>query len=783
MNIVRRVQGSAFLWFGPAFLALLAPTLACADEAGSDTLAEIVVTATKRADPLSKVPISLVALTRDALDSQGVRNIQDIVSQTPGVDIGRSPGNGPGIRISIRGIDSDAGAATTGVYIDDTAIQARNNSVNVAGTSFPEVFDLDRVEVLRGPQGTLFGAGAEGGVVRFVTAQPGLNEFSGYSRAEVSGTHRGGPSGELGAAFGGPLLDGVLGFRASVWDRHDGGYMNRVAWETQENLPNSDWSNSKVARVALTYAPISGVSITPSLQFQELYSHDSSTAWRLQDNPATAPYQNSATPYTNGYQLRQPSDDSTTLASLKVEAIRPSVTFTSISSYFHRNNISVEDSTNTDTAAVLGNDYVFPQSPDGGLYYVASSSHASQSVLTQELRLQNTSADARLKWLGGIFFSQSKLHDSLAQPATAFPALYEQVTGDSFVDDFGGPLLDGIYEYTGDERSTETQYALYGNVDYLFADKWTLTLGLRAALTEVKYAIVENGPEGPVADVPTGTSGTQKDHPVTPKVGLSWQPDEHNMIYGSIAKGYRIGGVNSGIPSYCGADAVLAASPTYKSDTTMSYELGAKSRPAGGRLQIDASIYHIDWKDIQQTLSFICGYGYTGNAGRARSDGFDLSINVQIMKAWTAGITVGHTNAKFTTDTINPAGQLVIVEGETLGQTPWTLFGFTQYGFPIARNWNGYLRIQEKYNSRNHNVLGLADTTHNSDPDYHPNDAMSQLDVRAGLTFNRFDVSLFVNNVTDRNPELYVRHNNGSPLFTYSTLRPRTAGLTATYRY
>src|SRR6185437_16037910 len=366
---------------------------------------------------------------------------------------------------------------------------------------------------------------------------------------------------------------------------------------------------------------------------------------------------------------------------------------------------------------------------------------------------------------------------------TEFPALYQQVTGDAFADDFGGPLLNGIYEYTGDERSNETQYALFGNVDYLFADKWTLTVGLRAALTEVKYAIVENGPEGPVADVPTGTSGTQKDHPVTPKIGLSWQPDAHNMVYGSIAKGYRIGGVNSGIPSYCGEDAVLAASPTYKSDTTMSYELGAKSRPAGGKLQIDASIYHIDWKDIQQTLKFICGYGYTGNAGRARSDGFDLSINVQIMKSWTAGVSVGYTNAKFTTDTINPAEQLVIVNGETIGQTPWTLFGFTQYGFPIARDLNGYLRIQEKYNSRNNNLLGLANTTHNSDPDYRPNDAISQLDVRAGLAFNRFDVSLFVNNVTNQNPELYVRHNIGSPLFTYSTLRPRTAGLTATYRY
>src|SRR5215475_7839534 len=171
---------------------------------GEEALEEVVVTATKRADPISKVPISVTALTQDAMDAQGVRNINDIVAQTPGVSISKSGGgSGAGEIISIRGISSNAGASTTGVYIDDTPIQARNNAINFAGTSFPEVFDLQRVEILRGPQGTLFGAGAEGGVVRFLTVQPSLTHYTGYSRAEVSATEHGTPSGEFGVAYGG----------------------------------------------------------------------------------------------------------------------------------------------------------------------------------------------------------------------------------------------------------------------------------------------------------------------------------------------------------------------------------------------------------------------------------------------------------------------------------------------------------------------------------------------------------------------------------------------------
>jgi outer membrane receptor protein involved in Fe transport len=756
-----------------------------------DKLEEVVVTATKRADPISKVPISMTALTQDAMDAQGVRNIQDIVAQTPGVDIDRSPGSGAGMIISVRGISSNAGASTTGVYIDDTPIQARNNAINFAGTSFPEVFDLERVEVLRGPQGTLFGAGAEGGVIRFLSVQPSLTRYSGYSRAEVSATDHGTPSGELGIAYGGPIIANVLGFRVSAWDRHDGGYVDRQSWESSSAQSKPDWANTKVLRAALTYAPSSNLKITPSIEFQEQYTHTPSSFWGQLSDPGRAEF-------ISGLQLNQPSDDSSTVASLKVEADLGAVLLTSVSSYFHRNNRELSDVSNTDTASVLGVDYVFPVAPSGALYTVTSFSHTKQQVLTEELRLQNSDEGAKVKWIAGAFFSQAKEQDTLLQPAPEFPAVLEQATGISFTDFFGGPLLDGLYEYTGDERSNDQQVALFGNADWRFSDHWILTAGLRVSETKIDYSVAEGGPEGPVADVLTVTKGVQKDHPVTPKVGVNWVPDDHNMVYASIAKGYRIGGVNDYVPSYCGSYTSISQ-PTYKSDTTVSYELGAKSRPAGGRLQIDASVFHINWKDIQQYIVFPCLYGFTGNSGGAKSNGFDLSVNMQLTQGLVVGASVGYTKATYTTTTLAPGSGLVVTsDGQTLGGnhgiTPLSLFGYAEYSFHLPGGTGAYARVQEKYNSQNHGPFAFQDPNNiNYDP-YRPLDqSVSLLDLRLGFLLGKLDVSLFVDNVLNRLPRLYTTHQvftdpntgalQGSPLYTQFTERPRTAGLTAVFRF
>ena len=201
--------------------AARAADTAAAEETGP--LQEITVTATRHEEGLSKVPISVTALTQDAMDLRGVKDFQDVAKFTPGVIIDNSGTN----NISIRGISSSGGAGTTGIYIDDTPIQIRALAFN-PDDALPKAFDVDRIEVLRGPQGTLFGAGSEGGTVRYITTQPSLTKTSFYSRDEVSFTQGGSANYEAGIAAGGPLIDGTLGARVSVWYRHDGGYIDRA---------------------------------------------------------------------------------------------------------------------------------------------------------------------------------------------------------------------------------------------------------------------------------------------------------------------------------------------------------------------------------------------------------------------------------------------------------------------------------------------------------------------------------------------------------------------------
>src|SRR5579863_3063109 len=194
-----------------------------ATETGHGALQEVTVTATRREESLSKVPISVTALTQADMDDRGIKDFQDIVRFTPGVNIDNSGTNA----ISIRGISSSGGAGTTGIYIDDTPIQMRSLGFNPDDT-LPKTFDLDRVEVLRGPQGTLFGSGSEGGTVRYLLTQPSLTTDSTYVRSELSFTQYGDPSYEAGVAHGAPIIDDVLGYRASVWYRKDGGWIDRV---------------------------------------------------------------------------------------------------------------------------------------------------------------------------------------------------------------------------------------------------------------------------------------------------------------------------------------------------------------------------------------------------------------------------------------------------------------------------------------------------------------------------------------------------------------------------
>jgi outer membrane receptor protein involved in Fe transport len=379
------------------------------ETAGSEGISEIVVTATRREERLQDVPVSITAFTQEQMDAQGLRSIDDVTRLTPGVSFQRmgmslsANYNDENSDINIRGVDSQAGTSTTGIYIDDTPIQTRHigfGSVN----PFPALFDVDRVEVLRGPQGTLFGAGAEGGAVRFISPEPGLAGNSGYLRGESSYTQDATANYNVGAAAGGPIIDNVLGFRVSVSFGRDGGYVDRVSYShpgvdpltapnyTGTTEKNSDWQETRTVRAALKWAVNEQVSITPSIYYQELQINDTAAYWINLSTPGSDVFR-------NGNALTNPSTDPFWLAAVKLDWNLGVAALTSNTSYFSRDQHSVSDYTQYWRATFLGNSY--PQAGDAGPAPFGD----KQSNFYQEIRLASTNTTARLVWNAGVFYS------------------------------------------------------------------------------------------------------------------------------------------------------------------------------------------------------------------------------------------------------------------------------------------------------------------------------------------------------------------------------------------
>ncbi|MGP0054024.1 MAG: TonB-dependent receptor, partial [Steroidobacteraceae bacterium] len=316
---------------------------------GAAALEEIVVTATRRAERLQDIAVSATAFTQEKLDVQGLRSIDDLTRLTPGVTFQRDATTSAGnfndedSDINIRGIDSTAGTSTVGIYIDDTPIQGRHISFT-SFNAFPALFDLERVEVLRGPQGTLFGAGSEGGTVRFIQPSPDLHADSMYMRSEVASTHNGGATYELGAAIGGPSIEDKLGFRLSAFYREDGGWVNHVNYSNQASTyGNSNYQDTVVVRGALTWAITDALSITPSVYYQQLRLGDTSAYWPSLSDP-------SAVNFENGNAQRNTSTDPFYLAAIKIDWNAGFAQLTSNSSYFSRNQHAIDDYTQFDRA-------------------------------------------------------------------------------------------------------------------------------------------------------------------------------------------------------------------------------------------------------------------------------------------------------------------------------------------------------------------------------------------------------------------------------------------------
>jgi iron complex outermembrane receptor protein len=792
-----------------------AETTPAADSGGP--LQEITVTATRREESLSKVPISVTALTQDAMDLRGIKDFQDIARFTPGVNIDNSGTN----NIAIRGIASTGGAGTTGIYLDDTPIQIRGTAFN-PDDALPKSFDIDRVEVLRGPQGTLFGAGSEGGTVRYITTQPSLTQNSFYSREEVSFTEGGSINYEGGIAAGGPLIDNTLGARLTVWYRRDGGYIdliNPVSLATVQK--NANFDETVLYRLAFIYAPSDQWTITPGIYYQDRYRNQVEDYWPLYSNP-------SKNEFVSADPDQRSDPDRFYLASVKIEGNVGFAKLISNTSYFHRKEQTGYEGTLYNlgfyqSAVFLNGDgssasTPYPLLDNAGLhlppgaldYRSPNSIDNGQQNITQEIRLQSADATSPLFWTTGVFFSSNRqtyleqIHDpllnELSLAATGLPYT------SWFVDPNTGLPVQYDPRFPNDSyflqtKATDQQYALFAEGTYAFTDQYKLTVGGRYSRIKFTNDSLTGGPQ--LFLPPQTVNVSQTENSFTPKASFSYQYDPRNLYYATYAKGFRPGGANNPVPqAACAPDfqafGITESPPTFRSDTVNSFEVGAKNN-IDNRVKIASSIYYIRWNNIQQSvLPPTCQITFIANLGTAVAKGGDIQAEIALTDNFTAEIATGYTSARYTQNStfsdvqalpiVSKGDAIVGQSGEPPGQ-PAAPFTFTlglEYKFNLF-DLPGFVRVDDEYTSRNKWPSAAQDpNTLQFNPAFYSLSSTNLASARAGVTFGGWQASAFVDNLTDThtvtNYNFSIYPGNAPSLERQYTFRPRTIGLTITYR-
>ena len=751
-------------------VAAAAPVIAqpvAARAADATTIDEVVVTAQRRAENILDVPISITSYSQTAMDVQGVRSIEDISHLTPSLQFARTSGvsGNNGANITIRGIASDVGAATTAIYIDDTPVQIRSVGY-FSGNPYPKIFDLERVEVLRGPQGTLFGAGAEGGAVRFITPQPNFGPMEVYARSELATTKNGSPSGEIGVAVGGGIND-KLAFRASAWGRRDGGYVDQVNPTTGAVL-NKDvnWQDTRSVRLAVTWKPIDNLSLTPSIYHQEVKSGGRDQFWEGQSDV-------SAANYVAGNALAEPETDRFTLSALKAQYDVGPVSLISNTSYFDRNDVKHLNYLSFLSFLFTGSEFgTYPDQDPSNSDDILST---HQKNFVQELRMQSYGPKQTFEWTVGLYFSHTSQDFQNLTESNITPGLLSD----------GLPQYLGRYSFFESVEAKDQQIAGYGNLDWHITSKLKLTAGARYTHSKFNYT---DGVDGPlVGGVATSASSSETDNAFTPKVGLQYDLDGHKMLYASASKGFRPGG--SQLPvnaNFCAADLAtlgMTASPTgYKPDSLWSYEIGGKGVAADGKLQFDLNAYYVKWSNIQQSIRLpTCSFSFVDNLGKATGKGVDLQMSLVPVSGLTLGVNLGYNNTSFD-DTITGGNGLILREaGDKIGGPAWTGSAFVQGVRPLNDRVNGYVRVDYSFQSKGYDP---DPKSFGYDPGLPGLPSSGQLNLRAGVQFDRLDLSAFATNALDSHTAL-SRSNDGvgSQVYYVESYRPRTIGVTGTYRY
>jgi outer membrane receptor protein involved in Fe transport len=721
-------------------MALTAPQVAAADA----QIDEIVVTAQKREQGIQSVPIAISALTGDSLTRKGITDLTAANGLVPGLAVANT---GPGeTRVSIRGLSASGfnflTGATIGYYLDEVPTTLSNNAF--LAQMDPDFFDVARIEVLRGPQGTLYGAGSMGGTVKFVHNQPNFDGFSGRARVTLSDTRYGGQNYELNGVVNAPVVDDILAIRASAYLKEDSGYIDFVNPDG-DLVKDANDVETKGGRLAVLLTPSENVKLTASV-FHNETDFDSRPVF----DEALGGFQKFG-------WLPSDGESESTLYNFVAEMDFGYASLTSSTAYLDRSYSRQDDYSNFISGALSG-------LLGGTLEPSPNLLNLDTEQFSHETRLASNGEEA-FNWVFGVFYASTKNVQTQDVLQLGF--------SDAFGDTFGGFDVSDDVLFSALTRNNTTDFAGFGEVSYDLTDRLEVTVGFRAYKAEQRNRRNGRGLfNGGITIIDRNASQTG----INPKFLVSYEADEGKLLYATAAKGFRAGGTNNPIPDACAADIAalgLDEQPnTFDSDGVWNYELGAKTDWMNRRLRFNAAVYQIDWNAVQQNISLGCGFGFIGNAGKAKSQGIEIETTMQVTEGLELSGSFNYNDATISVD----APGIGAEAGDRLLEVPKYTGSFSaQYSHQFDNGLGAYIRGDYSY-------FGEVQQRY---PDTAPNQfrpSYELVNARIGVTGEYWEAALFVRNLFDKRGFLQTSNDTTFILDLNPSVvtRPRTIGLSLT---
>jgi len=746
----------------------------------------ISVTATKRTESVQTIPSSISAISGDDLAARGMTEFADFAVSIPNLSFGAtSDGVLSGRSISIRGIQ---GLNTTGVYIDDTPI---TESID------PRILNLERIEVLRGPTGTLYGGRSLGGTIRQITKKADPREFFGRFSVGLSSTKESAGvnhivTGSLNIPIG---EDSAILF--SVFNEKKAGVFDRVIGTIADHLSApatisgeptlivEDVDDEKTT--ALQLALLSHATDEITIDSKIMYQKTKLDGFPLADIEPENFDQN------RDFNSPEGGRDEWALFAFNINYEQSYGTWTSASSYFERETFEYEDS-----ASFINFLQALPSEHGGfGLFGVIPVSPVTSQIyqeltydsLTQEFRFASDFGGV-LELVAGVFYQETDDNESFEPRnyATGLNdnfALFAQTLGLGPVEEIW-PFGDLIF--TAQRPSQIEELGVYGEFTYQVAPDVSFVLGARYFDAKVSFQNTQAGlaagfplsPQQSLSTAPT-FSGEQSDDGFNFKAAIEYQVNRDLFLFGVVAEGFRIGGANGPVPTSLGCPSVNVSNG-YESDELVSYEAGFKA-DINNYTRLNATAFYIDFDNIQQKIQLGCGFQYFENFGTARSQGVEMELLLQPTPDFSLGLNVGYTDAQFTESvTANDTeGNAVfsVNEGDKLQQVPqWTVALNAQYIVEGAIKHNDLaFRLDANYVGESVSVVNSAPRVRES---------YQRVNFRVSLENEDYSITLFVDNLTNDIANLsdnrsLAAETPGRPRFVIS--RPRTMGVKLDYRF